>query len=155
MRRQARQWALMMLYSMDMAQASSLRVTGTFFKSFGTGQPIDPPESWDRHPAFCVRLDQDRNGEAQKFAESLVEGVAENRQEVDAAIQDASTKWRLDRMAALDRNVLRLATYEILHRAHDVPRKVAINEAVELAKTFGTSESGAFVNGILDRIGSA
>jgi N utilization substance protein B len=82
-----------------------------------------------------------------------VAGVEAALEELDATIGEVSRRWRLERMAILDRNVLRLAAFELLHRADDVPRKVAINEAVELAKTFGSSESGAFVNGVLDRVG--
>ncbi len=87
---------------------------------------------------------------ARVLAERIVRGVAESAEAIDALVQRASRNWRLDRMARVDRNILRLATWELM-RADDVPVKVAINEAIEIAKRFGTAESPAFVNGILDR----
>ncbi|HEX7488531.1 MAG TPA: transcription antitermination factor NusB, partial [Anaeromyxobacteraceae bacterium] len=92
--------------------------------------------------------------EVMQVAEELVRGVARHRRELDAAIEAVSQNWRLDRMARVDRNVLRLATFELLHR-DDVPVKVAINEAIELGKKFGSESSGAFINGILDRVAGA
>jgi N utilization substance protein B len=83
------------------------------------------------------------------FARSLVSGVRRNRQELDALLAWTADNWRLERMAATDRNVLRLGAYEILYA--DTPDRVAINEAVELAKRFGSGQSAQFVNGILDR----
>ncbi len=85
------------------------------------------------------------------FAKELVNGVAEKQAEIDAIIERFSKHWKLSRMSAIDRNILRLATYELLFRP-DIPPKVSINEAVELAKAFGTDESASFVNGILDAI---
>ena len=73
------------------------------------------------------------------------------RKELDALIREAATNWELERMAAVDRNALRIGCYELLHD-DDIPMKVAINEAIELAKRYSTEASGAFVNGILDRI---
>jgi transcription antitermination protein NusB len=84
-----------------------------------------------------------------EFARSLVAGVRRNRQELDSLLGRTADNWSLDRMAATDRNVLRLGAYEILFA--DTPDRVAINEAVELAKRFGTAQSAQFVNGILDR----
>lgn len=89
--------------------------------------------------------------EAFAFARELVEGVAEHQIQIDEIIQKYSENWRLERMSVTDRNILRLATYELLYRP-DIPPKVAINEAIELAKEFGTEDSPAFVNGILDAI---
>ena len=89
--------------------------------------------------------------EVRETAEALVRGVAAHRREIDDAIEAVSVNWRLDRMAKVDRNVLRLAVHELLHRP-DVPVKVAIDEAIELGKKFGSESSGAFVNGVLDRI---
>ena len=85
-----------------------------------------------------------------EFARELVAGVRRNRAELDASLTKIAENWSVDRMAATDRNVLRLAGYEILHT--ETPVRVAINEAVELAKRFGTAQSGSFVNGILDRL---
>ncbi|HHI98066.1 MAG TPA: transcription antitermination factor NusB [Thermodesulfatator atlanticus] len=85
------------------------------------------------------------------FARELVNGVAEKQKEIDEIIERFSKHWKLSRMSAIDRNILRLATYELLFRP-DIPPKVSINEAVELAKAFGTDESASFVNGVLDAI---
>ncbi len=84
-----------------------------------------------------------------EFARSLVAGVRRNRGELDDLLGRTADNWSLERMAATDRNVLRLGAYEILYTA--TPGRVAINEAVELAKRFGTAHSAQFVNGILDR----
>jgi N utilization substance protein B len=95
---------------------------------------------------LCARLGHE---ELIEFARSLVAGVRQNRAELDALLSRTADNWGLERMAATDRNVLRLGAYEILHT--DTPDRVAINEAVELAKRFGTAHSAQFVNGILDR----
>ncbi len=86
-----------------------------------------------------------------EFAEGLIEGVHANRPKIDALISDVAENWRLDRMAAIDRNILRLGAYEMLF-CPEVPAKVAINEALELAKRYSTAQSSRFVNGILDRL---
>lgn len=85
------------------------------------------------------------------FYRSTLDGFWENREEVDGLIRSAAENWRLERMAMVDRSILRLGAYEIRF-ALDVPFAVAINEAVDLGKRYGSEESGAFVNGILDRI---
>ncbi|GFP27794.1 transcription antitermination protein NusB [Candidatus Hakubella thermalkaliphila] len=85
------------------------------------------------------------------FVMSLVEGVAEKKEYIDDLIQESSRHWSLERMPIVDRNILRMAIYEILFM-EDIPLKVSINEAVELAKTYGTDESGRFVNGVLGNI---
>ena len=89
--------------------------------------------------------------EGRSYADEAVRGVAANLAEIDTQITAASTHWRLERMARVDRNLLRLGTWELAHRP-DVPRAVVLDEAVELAKAFGTEESSAFVNGVLARI---
>ena len=89
--------------------------------------------------------------EGREYADQAVRGVALELERVDDAIRKASTNWRLERMARVDRNVLRLGAWELL-RSKAVPRAVILDEAVELAKRFGSEESGAFVNGVLDRI---
>lgn len=83
------------------------------------------------------------------FSQSLVAGVRRNRAELDELLAKTADNWSLERMAATDRNVLRLGAFEILYA--DTPNRVAINEAVELAKRYGTAHSAQFVNGILDR----
>lgn len=94
---------------------------------------------------------EERDAETARFALRLVEGTHEHRRGLDGVIQSVAQNWNISRMAVIDRNVLRLATYELLH-CKDVPPKVAINEAIELGKRYSTQNSGAFINGILDRI---
>ena len=86
-----------------------------------------------------------------EFTESLTAGVKEHQAALDSMISMVAENWRLDRMAAIDRNILRLGAYEMLH-CPEVPAKVAINEALELAKRYSTAQSSRFVNGILDRV---
>jgi len=86
-----------------------------------------------------------------EFTAGLIAGVREHQPRIDAMIQEVAENWRLDRMAAIDRNILRLGAYEVLF-CPEVPAKVAINEALELAKRYSTSQSSRFVNGILDRV---
>ena len=126
-RTRARERALQALYQIDVAAAGIDEALANFWRSF---EPVEE----------AVRV----------LAEELVRGVAERRREVDETIERASSNWRIDRMAKVDRNVLRLAVYELV--ATDVPVKVAINEAIELGKKYGSESSGAFVNGVLDRI---
>jgi len=86
-----------------------------------------------------------------RFARELIDGCRERLEQLDAHIAAVAENWEIGRMAVIDRNILRLASYELLFR-DDVPPKVAINEAIDLAKRYSTADSGAFVNGILDRI---
>jgi N utilization substance protein B len=86
-----------------------------------------------------------------EFTEALIAGVHEHQTRIDTMISDLAENWRLDRMAAIDRNILRLGAYEMLFHP-EVPAKVAINEALELAKRYSTAQSSRFVNGILDRM---
>jgi transcription antitermination factor NusB len=85
------------------------------------------------------------------YARTLVTGVLENKQELDSRITEVTDNWKLERIAAVDRAILRLGLYELLEMS-EVPPKVIINEAVELAKKFSTEKSGGFVNGVLDKI---
>jgi len=91
-----------------------------------------------------------RGGELVEFARSLVSGVRRNRTELDALLGKTADNWGLERMAATDRNILRMGAFELLYT--ETPGAVVINEAVELAKRFGTANSAQFVNGILDRL---
>lgn len=100
---------------------------------------------------FWSNLGATREGE--EFANRIVRGCEEEAEKIDALIKNVSQHWRLERMTRVDRNILRLATYELL-RMDDVPRRVTLNEAVELAKRFGSDGSPGFVNGVLDRIAS-
>ncbi len=91
------------------------------------------------------------DAEGREYADALVRGVRRDAEQLDERIRAASQNWRLERMARIDRNALRLGAYELLTRT-DVPRAVILDEAVELAKRFGSDESSKFVNGVLDRI---
>jgi N utilization substance protein B len=131
-RHSGREAALQVLFQMEASGASAEDAMALFWRSFGA--------------------DDDPEGRA--YAEEAIRGVCAAIEELDKHIAAASTHWRVERMARVDRNVLRLGTWELVHR-HDVPRAVALDEAVELAKAFGTDESSAFVNGVLNRIAEA
>ncbi|HEY5658954.1 MAG TPA: transcription antitermination factor NusB [Myxococcota bacterium] len=132
-RRQSRRVALQVLYALDLAaSARSQPAPG-----------ID--EVFER-----VSSNFDLQEGARVFAKELVCGVAGCRGAMDARIASHSRHWRVERMAAVDRNVLRLAAYELIHT--DTPDSVVLNEAIELARDFGTERSPAFVNGVLDAI---
>lgn len=90
-------------------------------------------------------------GAVRMFAEELVAGIVAHRDDLDRLIEEKSRNWALPRMAKVDLNILRLAAYELLYRA-DIPKNVTLNEAIEVAKKFGTEDSPSFVNGILDEI---
>jgi len=137
-RRRARECALQVLYSLDVNPTVGVeQALAYFWRGLQNGEDgVEPVER-----------------EVVDFAERLARGAAAHLDELDGIIQKASKNWRLERMARVDRNLLRLGAYE-LHFAEDVPARVVINEAIELAKRFGTAESPAFVNGLLDRISS-
>ena len=94
------------------------------------------------------------SAEVRTFAEELVQGVLSNEAAIDERIRSVSTNWKLERMALVDRNILRIAAYELMYRT-EIPRKVSLNEAIEIAKRFGTEDSSSFINGILDKIAGA
>jgi len=98
---------------------------------------------------FCTHFRVSKS--VRPFFLRLIEGVKEFQHEIDALIERFSENWKISRMSRVDRNVLRLAVYELLH-CHDIPPKVSINEAIDIAKRFGTEDSGAFINGILDSV---
>jgi N utilization substance protein B len=111
-------------------------------------EDLNPRDSRDQvMPLLENRL---KEADLREFAVSLVLGVLRNREELDALIASKADNWSVGRMAATDRNILRLGTYEI--RYTDTPPRVAIDEAVELAKRFGSGSSSQFVNGILDKL---
>jgi N utilization substance protein B len=132
MRRLARERALQALYQLD--------VSG--------GLSIEEALEW----AWAV-VEEPRKEEAHRFATELVEGTCEAIEEIDALLDAHSHHWRLERMSKIDRNILRLGLFELKHRA-DIPKKVTLNEAIELAKKFGTENSSSFINGLLDRLAS-
>lgn len=103
---------------------------------------------------WASEFDLEVDPQAQAFAKDLVAAASTRTSEIDELIASSSKNWRIDRMSRVDRNILRLGACELL-QFKDVPVKVVINEAVELAKRFGTAESSAFVNGVLDRIAGA
>lgn len=134
-RRKAREYILQFLYAIDLTQASvsekcdDLKVKlKTFWKE-----------------------NQEKDSEIIAFAEDIILGTLANCQRIDSIIQTTATHWSIFRMAAIDRNILRFATYEILYRK-DIPPAVTINEAIEIAKAYSSSESASFINGILDKI---
>lgn len=91
------------------------------------------------------------NNSIKEFTTALVKGTLKNLQKINAVISSYAENWELDRMAVIDRNIIRMASFELLY-LEDIPPKVSINEAVDLAKRYGDVDSGKFVNGILDRI---
>jgi len=110
-------------------------------------------EQGDREAAVarCLDVVLELPEETRGFAQTLVDGVRGQWDTINELIAQTSKRWKIERMAIIDRNILRIATFEIRFR-DDIPVKVAINEAIEIAKKFGSQESPAFVNGILDRI---
>jgi transcription antitermination factor NusB len=109
------------------------------------------PELIEEAPDFIAEQEPDR--EVREFAARLVAGIHEHAGALDEVIAAVAENWDIDRMAVVDRNVLRIASYELLH-CKDIPPKVAINEAIELGKRYSTQNSGAFINGILDKVKS-
>lgn len=129
-RTQAREFALQVLYKMDICREPSDAALASFWEA---------------------NTEQEAGEEVKAFTSELVKGVEANSQAIDQEIVRYAENWKLERMAYVDRNILRLSGYELLFR-EDIPPKVSINEAVELAKKYSGSEAGKFVNGILDKI---
>jgi transcription antitermination protein NusB len=127
-RSRGREVALQVLYQIEQNPGAPIREIGYFIKR---------------------RLLEDRK--ACDFTEGLIAGVKEHQAQIDVMISQVAENWRLDRMAAIDRNILRLGVYEMLF-CPEIPAKVAINESIELAKRYSTAQSSRFVNGILDRV---
>ena len=129
LRRESRELALQILYALDANPSVGIRETLQTFR--------------EEQADVLSRV--------REFAEGLVQGVQEHREVIDAAIKARSKNWTLVRMPRVDLNVMRMATYELMFR-QDIPKKVSINEAIEIARRFGDKDSPAFVNGILDEI---
>jgi len=127
-RREARECALKMLYQIDLSQCSAQEAMNAFWS--GESHDVD----------------------VMTFANQLVEGVLQEKETIDPLVATHSTHWKITRMPAVDKNILRLAVYELKHFP-DIPLKVTLNEAIEIAKKYGTEESGAFINGVLDKLG--
>lgn len=127
-RTQAREYSLQVLYQIDLTQGSAADCIQNF---------------WENH--------DETDASVKDFATQLISGTAANIKDIDERIAKHATNWQLERMATIDRNILRLAIYELIF-LKDIPTKVSINEAVDLAKRFSTEESGKFVNGILDSL---
>ncbi len=129
-RRFARELAMQALFSMDMNSAFSPEMLADYRRCFPPNKRVGP------------------------YFERLTDGVLQYRDHIDKVIEQYSSNWKVRRMACVDRNVLRLAVFELLY-CGDIPAKVSINEAIDIAKKFGSSESGSFINGILDSIRTA
>ena len=127
-RRKGRELALQVLYQLDMSGESSEQALRSFADSF------------EHTPG------------AREFGEALVRGVLGQREQIDARIAQASEHWRLERLSRIDANVIRIAVYEMT-TPPGLPPQIAINEAIEVARKFGTTDSAAFVNGVLDAVG--
>ena len=125
-RRKSREYALQMLYQYDVSHQSAGLADGF----------------WE---------DKEVLDNIMEFANNLVDGVIKNLDKIDDKIRLSASNWSIDRMAVVDRNILRMSVFELFY-IQDIPVKVTINEAIEIAKRFGEGESGSFVNGILDRI---
>ena len=126
-RRKAREIALQLLFQMDLTKESVEETFSTF---------------------FCERS---YRPEIEEFAKQLAIGTREHSEEIDKIISKSLDNWRLPRIAVVDRNILRMAVYEFLYESN-TPKKVVINEAIEIGKKFGSKESGQFINGVLDAI---
>lgn len=138
-RRRAREMALQMLYQHEIGGRPPLEIFGAFdIDDFLSGS----------NPASGGR---DRIEESFEYAKTLVQGTLDSADEVDALIREHAENWRLERMPSIDRNILRLALYEMLHESN-VPKVVIVDEAIELAKKYGSENSGRFVNGLLDGV---
>jgi N utilization substance protein B len=126
-RRRAREFALQVLFQLDLTEDAHEDVLEAF---------------WDG---------RDVDADVRRFAESLRAGVCRGREELDRTIIASAENWRLERMAVVDRNVLRMAVYELLQK-EPTPAAVVIDEAVEIARKFGSGDSSRFINGVLDSV---
>lgn len=127
-RRKAREYALQMLFQIDF---TGKKINGKNLEEF-----------WS---------DKEEGADVKEFAEELVRGTINKLDEIDSMIEKVTKNWLLERMSAVDRNILRFAAYEILYRK-DIPSAVTINEAIEIAKKFSTADAAPFINGVLDRL---
>jgi N utilization substance protein B len=133
-RRKGRESALQMLYQMEASGVGAEQAIQLFWANLDPSAPEGGREGED-------------------LANEIVRGCEREREKIDEIIRGVSQHWRIERMTRVDRNILRLAVFELVH-LRDVPRRVTLNEAIELAKRYGSDGSAAFVNGVLDRIAS-
>ncbi|NOU97670.1 transcription antitermination factor NusB [Paenibacillus sp. LMG 31456] len=136
-RRLARELAVQSLYQMEMNEVNMGEAIGIVVEEAQTDD-----EAQLTHTKDTIALEQ---------ISELVEGTYSNKEQIDRLLLDYLKGWKMDRLSRVDREILRLATYEMVYR-NDVPPKVVVNEAIELAKHFGTDESGKFVNGVLGKM---
>src|ERR1700722_4510006 len=151
-RREARERAVLFLFQYDLNPPEKLEeALAHFWNSQQTAALAEDKgdATWGEKPELPAPTAEDVA--VRLFADPLIRGTLENRDEADACIKKHAQNWDLHRIAAVDRNILRLAIYEMLHR-DDIPPVVSINEAVDIAKKFSTQDSGKFVNGILDKV---
>lgn len=151
-RRTAREMAVQMLYQSDLGGSPLPHIFNTFDLSEYLAREASA-EKKRGGPAVAERDELERRRrrvvEAFEYAQALVRGTLDHRERIDELIRSQADNWRLERMPAVDRNILRLAIYEMLHE-QDTPKLVVLDEAIELAKKFGSEQSGRFVNGLLD-----
>lgn len=148
-RRIAREMALQALFQMDVfrsVQQNLYGETGVDFAEFTVEAALGA--AFEEHEG-------DNALKAQDYAEHLVRGVLEQREAIDAKLSEYAIDWTVERMSGTDRNILRIALYEMLFSAKPMEAGIAINEAVELAKAYGTDDSSKFVNGVLGKISRA
>lgn len=127
MRRQSREIALQVLFQVEYA----------------------PQISFDE---FLSLFEEKKDLSIIKYADEIIRGVQAHKVNIDQKIQEASRHWKIERMGGVDRNILRIAVYEIFYASELIDPKIAINEAIEIAKIFGSQESAAFVNGLIDQV---
>jgi N utilization substance protein B len=126
-RRRAREIALQVLYGLDVSGGNVKETIDLFWKNFEAPKQV------------------------RAFSDILIEGTWNNRKQIDALIGSCAENWSVGRMSKVDKSILRMAGYELLY-CRDIPPKVAINEAIDLGKLFGSENSGAFINGVLDAL---
>jgi transcription antitermination protein NusB len=143
-RRVGRECALKILFALRLdEQADAERLLSQFWQGFRFADDAlgEPLETVDNPLPEATR----------SFAETLVKGVVEYRAVIDQELREVAKNWSLERMATVDLSILRICSYELLYQP-DVPKRVALNEAIEIAKRYGTKESPSFVNGLLDKV---
>ena len=154
-RRRAREIALQVLYELDMVQIDVAEAVALFWDHFTA-----PEEAYEPFWAYFDQIENTQtprlknvavSEEAKAFSIQLIEGAWQRRHEIDRLISECSEHWSVSRMSKVDRSILRMAVYELMY-CDDIPPKVTLNEAIDLGKTYGSENSGAFINGILDAL---